>query len=229
MILLDPPTTQVFTQRDVDDAWTVVFNDELDEGSGIGGNIVGVLNALGIPTERRGMDFEEIWVSQSLEFADADGYLYPATKGHYRSEYIYHGGTIIAVDNHSPRHAVGANGKVPRLNRWSDMVWHLWSDICAHTGTDVRSLQYIFHDNIITDSTKSIMEYVGGAGQNALDLPWPGLAFGLDTEEGLALLATPHGVGIAYMIKDHSDVLGMREPTVRIFTIEGEYYMMWDL
>lgn len=40
----------------------------------------------------------------------------------------------------------------------------------------------------------------------------------MSTEEGLALLATSHGQGIAYLIADHSQVLGRKIPMARIFT-----------
>lgn len=83
-----------------------------------------------------------------------------------------------------------------------------------------KDLKYIFRTNIITPSTKEIMEHIGGAQRNELNLPWPGRTFDMSTDEGKALLATPHGVGLAYMIIDHSNVIGRKIPFARIFTMD---------
>ncbi|KAL8725570.1 MAG: hypothetical protein Q9166_007272 [cf. Caloplaca sp. 2 TL-2023] len=219
MILLDPPTTEIYTQRDVDKGWTTSSSDEIDEESGVGGYIQPFLNSLGMATEQRGTDFEIVTLTQSREFTDESGQTHRTTNG----------GAIVATDNYSPRHYAGATGAVPRLNRWSDVVWYIWTYFCTRKGKPVGSLRYIVRDNIITDTTKAIMELIAGAGPAALDLPWPGRVFDMNSEEVLALLATSHGAGIAYMIKDHSDVLRRREPKVHIFTIAGDYYMWWDL
>ena len=34
-------------------------------------------------------------------------------------------------------------------------------------------------------------------------------------------MATSHGQGVAYLLKDHSDVLGRRVPVARVFTVAG--------
>lgn len=67
----------------------------------------------------------------------------------------------------------------------------------------------------------------------------------MSTREGKALLATPHGVGLAYLIADHSDILGRKIPYAHVFTLdlsesgsdsESEvepepdfYYILWEL
>lgn len=80
----------------------------------------------------------------------------------------------------------------------------------------------MFQDNIITESTRQIMEYIGHARRDDLNLPWPGRVFEIGTEEGKALLATPQGVGVAYLIKDHSNFLVRKAPRgVRIFTVDS--------
>lgn len=84
------------------------------------------------------------------------------------------------------------------------------------------------------------MEYILLEGPDNLDLPWPGLLFDMRSADRRALLGSVHGMGVAYLVKDHSDVLGRKVPAVRIFTVaEGEdprfrmhkwgYYMVWEL
>ncbi len=105
-----------------------------------------------------------------------------------------------------------------------------------------KKLRYIFQANIVTQSTKDIMERVAGIQRGKLNVPWPGRTFDMSTEEGQALLATSPGVGVAYMIKDHNDVLGRKIPFAGIFTIErpresgsrsrpveADYHILWEL
>lgn len=66
----------------------------------------------------------------------------------------------------------------------------------------------------MTQSTEDMMERAAGAQHGKLNLPWLGRAFDLSTEEGQALLATPQGVGVAYMVKDHNDVLRRKTPSL---------------
>lgn len=42
------------------------------------------------------------------------------------------------------------------------------------------------------------------------------------TNDGKALLGTPHGIGVTYLIRDHSNVLGRKIPFAHIFTVSNE-------
>ncbi|KAL8902655.1 MAG: hypothetical protein Q9207_004493 [Kuettlingeria erythrocarpa] len=79
------------------------------------------------------------------------------------------------------------------------------------------------------------------AGPDTDFLPWPGQLYDLTMEEGKAMLATAHGVGVAYLVADHSDTLGGKKyPAVCIFTAparqedtmrpeRNDYYTIWEL
>ncbi|KAL8648497.1 MAG: hypothetical protein Q9210_004954 [Variospora velana] len=119
----------------------------------------------------------------------------PATGGHYHDDFIRSGNTIIVESSYSPRHQAGTAAKIPPLWRWSDIVWLLWT---GEVGEDhAKDLRYIFRTNIITPSTREIMEHIAGVQQDELNLPRPGRTFDMSTDEGKALLAIPHGVGLA--------------------------------
>lgn len=66
------------------------------------------------------------------------------------------------------------------------------------------------------------MEYIEVAEPDDLDLPYPGTIYDLSSNDTMddtkALLASPHGIGVAFMLIDHRNVLGPRWPAVRIFT-----------
>lgn len=158
----------------------------------------------------------------------------PSTGGYYHNTYIPSRGTIIAENNYSPRHqAPGA--EIPALNRWSDIVWLLWSQ---KAGNRAGGLRTIIQENITTPFTRALMEYIEVAESDDLDLPYPGMLYTMRSDYAKALLASPHGIGVAFMLKDHRNVLGPRYPAVRIFTAPNtvpfmsqkfNYFMIWYL
>ena len=150
--------------------------------------------------------------------------------------------TIIATQMISPRFSVGKNNPVPVLSRWSDWAWAVWESVCTGSQKSATDLRYIIHDHITTLDTRMIMHKITGAPISEyvdLHLEWPGLLFTMDQDQGLALLGTPHGQGIAYLIRDHSDQIQTRKPTVRMWVVHhpafrddpgnGYYYLLWDL
>ncbi|KAI4286663.1 MAG: hypothetical protein L6R35_004082 [Caloplaca aegaea] len=70
----------------------------------------------------------------------------------------------------------------------------------------------------------------GSSADGEDELDFPGLAFGMDTDEGKALLETRNGIGTARLLIDRARQLGKRELKVDIFTREdGQYCMLWDM
>ncbi|KAL8725976.1 MAG: hypothetical protein Q9166_007010 [cf. Caloplaca sp. 2 TL-2023] len=209
------------------------------------------LRKLGVPTDVDNV--HSIFLRQDKPFMDSGGHLNtPATEGSYYNTFIPSGNTIIAESNFSP--AFKAPGKkLPPLWRWSDVIWLLWTHE-AGSLYNARNLKYIFRSNIVTPATRELIEYIEVVPADKLNLPFPGNAYDMNSEEGLALLATSHGQGIAYLIADHSHVLGRKVPLARIFTtnpsdLEGSdavssasdssgsdnywdqtyYYILWEL
>ncbi|KAL8819603.1 MAG: hypothetical protein Q9223_001998 [Gallowayella weberi] len=102
---------------------------------------------------------------------------------------------------------------VPPLHRWSDATWTLWKE---KGGTG--NLRYIAHDYVSSDDTESVMtSIVKGANKEPKDLPFPGLVFTMDTQEGRALLGTPNGIGVAHLLIDRASTLGKRDLRIHIF------------
>ncbi|KAL8652193.1 MAG: hypothetical protein Q9210_002828 [Variospora velana] len=113
---------------------------------------------------------------------------------------------------------------VPPLSRWSDVTWTLWKQ---KAGNGAGNLRYVARSANTNEDTKSVMSYIydkhGGA------KPFPGLEFGMDTGEGRALLGTPSGVGMAWLLIERMDELGRRNPRVKIFKVGNGFFMLWDL
>ncbi|KAI4288343.1 MAG: hypothetical protein L6R35_002387 [Caloplaca aegaea] len=245
MITRSPPTKKIWRQQDLDNGWSVE-DEEFDPSE----NILPALRDLDIPHEEQDVRYLEI--NQDEQFRGMGNRDYhvadiilsllanqPPTGGGYSNTYIAAGdrSTIIAQNNHSPKHEAEPGQMIPAFYRWSDVVWLAWTQIARERA---GQLHYIIQENITTALTRKVMEIIsGGVGPDALDLPWPGRLYDLRSKEGKALLATPHGVGVAFMIADHSDVLGGRKyPAVCIFTARNtvpfleerwNYYMIWEL
>ncbi|KAL9011178.1 MAG: hypothetical protein Q9173_003952 [Seirophora scorigena] len=224
---------EVFRESDLDAAW--FWDDE--EDFRLSPNLRPALDELGIPHDDE--DVQHVEINQNIEFKIGN-LEFPPTGGRYHNAYIPAGpkSTIIAQRNFAPRRLAAPGQKIPALHRWSDVVWLAWTLTAGRE--DRGQLRYIVRENITTKLTRRIMEYIKRARPDTDFLPWPGRLYDAATsDEGKALLATPHGVGVAYMLGDHADALGGRRyPAVCIFTAptreegreeKNDYYMIWEL
>ncbi|KAL8651349.1 MAG: hypothetical protein Q9226_004743 [Calogaya cf. arnoldii] len=156
-----------------------------------------------------------------------------ATEGFYKLQYIPSTGAIIVLGAFSPDFVVGTDGVakddrpavIPQLNRLSDMMWYKWNSLV----TDPATLRFIGHDNINNKLSKSIIEEILLRTTGNKFAPWPGNSFGLDTDDGKALLGTPNGIGVAWLLLDRYRDMGKREPTVTIWEGKEGTMMLWDL
>lgn len=55
------------------------------------------------------------------------------------------------------------------------------------------------------------------------------LVFGIDSDEGRALFATPNGIAVAWILINHQGALGSRVPRVSIFRVGGLNCMIWEM
>ena len=146
------------------------------------------------------------------------------TGGFYRNFYNPTQAVIIAVDNVSP--GAASNGAPrPELGRFSDLLWLEWKHQCGLAGTNVGSLQYMVRSNIITGDTIQVIEDVLERLDKPLEPPpWdqavevPVGTRGLATREGTALLGTPHGFGVAYMLLQHRQFINKRIGSIVIYS-----------
>ncbi|KAL8692093.1 MAG: hypothetical protein Q9218_002822 [Villophora microphyllina] len=119
---------------------------------------------------------------------------------------------------------------VPPLNRFSDVIWTIWT--LGMGRKDPGRLRYLGHEDVINEETEEVMDYVFERKHPGMDPEWPGEEFGMDQDEGLALLGTPNGYGTAWLLIDRAQSLGRRvtEVKVRIWKNDNDYWhMLWDL
>ncbi|KAL8896243.1 MAG: hypothetical protein Q9207_007800 [Kuettlingeria erythrocarpa] len=114
----------------------------------------------------------------------------------------------------------------PPLSRWSDITWTVYEELSGGQ----KNLQYVGHENIIGPSTRAVVKGLLEERRTTPNAPlrappFPGLTFGMDTEEGQALLGTPNGVGTARLLIDRAKELGKRDLKVTVWSY-GPYLDM---
>ena len=149
-----------------------------------------------------------------------------ATQADYTNVFNVPGKTIVANVNFSPAYIVSQRNRdlssgevaqrVPQVFRWSDVTWVIWADQAkARAG----SLKYIFRHNCVTEATRAIIEIAAGVGVGSFSAEWPGIEYRKGTEGFQALLGTPHGKGVVWLVVDHpNEMPGKDIESITMFT-----------
>ncbi|KAL8996526.1 MAG: hypothetical protein Q9169_003993 [Polycauliona sp. 2 TL-2023] len=199
-------------------------------------------------------EYELIRVDQDESFANAWSEENDATEAVYSGFYIPISNTIIMTYTYSPRFRISRdNGEaadseddkmpeaeieqhIPRLHTLSDVVWETWKT----RSPDPATLRYYAIHEITNEITKPVMDYLFERNLQSDDDEeekeeeeeegWEArLTYGLDSDEGKALLGTPSGVGMAYLMINNHEVLGKRDLRVSIWREEGKRCMIWEM
>ncbi|KAL8735799.1 MAG: hypothetical protein Q9166_000663 [cf. Caloplaca sp. 2 TL-2023] len=116
---------------------------------------------------------------------------------------------------------------IPRLHRLSDVLWYEWKDLADHP----ESLRYYAVEDVENAVTSDLMDEICKAYRKTSDVPWAQrLTFDMDSEEGQALLASPNGIAVNWLLIHNAAVLKKRELRVTIFNPLGRLRcMIWDM
>ncbi|KAG8532521.1 uncharacterized protein KY384_002398 [Bacidia gigantensis] len=197
-------------------------------------------------------DFDNhITNAQSQSFGNCMFQDLAPTGGTFYNIYNPAGRMLMGSDNVSPYSrlqgqaniTIGTNTNVawwqrlPNLQKWSDVAGIVWSHLA---GGQAGSLKYIFKQGIITPATQRIIIEAAGrqpmvepTGNFVFDKPWPGYNFLSGSDTFAALMSTPHGNGIAFLLISHPDQFGSKMiESITIFTITGQtppYHMLFTL
>ena len=128
------------------------------------------------------------------------------------------------TDTYSPRYWVGRHGvaeghifeHIPLLNTLSDAVWQVWIRLTDQPG----SLRYYAVENIFSKVTAALIDYLllRDRPRASLIVPWGRrVTYGLESDEGKALLATPNSIAVWWLLVHRREILGRRDPRVTIF------------
>ncbi|KAL8652062.1 MAG: hypothetical protein Q9226_004425 [Calogaya cf. arnoldii] len=174
--------------------------------------------------------------TQDKPFRNAQGtQVQTSTGARYHQYYVPNHYAILARDVESPKYVLTGRGVppanipnlVPPLNRLSDLSWYTYSKYAPNPA----GLRYIGHHFISNPDSVIIIDRIlrEAYNTNTPNIAWPGLQASINTDTGKALLATPNGVGVAWLLIDRAGVLGRRLPVARIWNANGFRCMLWDL
>ncbi|KXT12294.1 hypothetical protein AC579_5658, partial [Pseudocercospora musae] len=164
---------------------------------------------------------------------------YPITKGSCQSLFDLANGGLIAAYNLSPQEMVEKlDLQIPSsllvpLQKWSDLAWVGREEASVkykenNAGKTLKNLEHVFRYNVITESTQNVLRMVTGQ-QSPRDVGlWPGVSYPIAEPQGLAVLGTIHGAGVAWMLSQHKEAMGVRAiDRVNIFNCNAANSPSW--
>ena len=135
----------------------------------------------------------------------------------------------MAWGNYGPAYMMGkkyegqTSPRIVPLRQWSDVVFLEWQQLCVAPSSkgDIKGLRYIFRLLISNPDSQALMskalENVG-----AKISQWPGQDFGRSTKAFKALLGSPNGSGVAWLLINHKEQLGKKTVwKITVFRHEG--------
>ncbi|KAF2243987.1 hypothetical protein BU26DRAFT_569871 [Trematosphaeria pertusa] len=154
------------------------------------------------------------------------GTLYRPTRARFLMVINPRDGVILSLSSYAPWHMaqqqVPPVTVLPKLKAYSDITFLQWYG--SH-GSDNReaaqNIKFVFQTPIENADTKAIItQALFKAGKELR--PWPGVTFSMHTDEGKALLGSPNGAGVAFMLIQHQQQLGRKTiARVTVFQDDG--------
>jgi len=150
---------------------------------------------------------------------EIDGVHIPSSPANFGSVMNIRAGMIVAANNHVPRVVSGTENPppLPVLRHWSDVAFLQWC-MLPSLGLTVPPLKYVLRACIDNDDTIAVISNILGYSAEGLwmgDGPlsrmgWPGITIPMDNLDAVALLGTPNGSGVAWLLAQHKPELGHR-------------------
>jgi hypothetical protein len=152
-----------------------------------------------------------------MSFDHADVYhikrkSYEPTEAHYSGFLNWKAGLLIAHYNFGPQDGISRYGlsdsPLPELQHWSDLAFLQWK-MLDQIGVGHGPLRYVLRASIANTDTIAIVSHV--LGMDASYQPasyasrplWPGVSFSMDQEQAHAILGTPNGSGVGWLLAQH--------------------------
>jgi hypothetical protein len=137
-------------------------------------------------------------------------------------------GLIVAMESYCAL-PFEANDKerLPTLIHWSDFAFLHWRR-CVADEDSLKTLKYILRYCITNDTTREVIWRIFRQERKKtreFTHIWPGVVVDANTEEGQALIGTPNGKGVAWLLAQHKRALGRKViDNITLFCPRGEQY-----
>ncbi|KAJ4305764.1 hypothetical protein N0V90_001296 [Kalmusia sp. IMI 367209] len=154
----------------------------------------------------------ECWEVQHNQDVIADGEFYQSTGARFFFGFEASSGVLVSTSLRSPENMAPEFPRYPPLKHVSDMLWGQWS--CLKDRPRVDNIRIYIVTQVLNDKALDIIwRVIRSAGLGCWQM-WPGTRLGMETEEGRALLGTPVGQGIRYLLAQHKAQLGSKTVTM---------------
>ncbi|KAF7886125.1 hypothetical protein EAF00_010228 [Botryotinia globosa] len=162
------------------------------------------LNAMNIPTDKESWEgFQFILPKKILE----PGAMIP----HYDLAMNFTHGVIVAYNLLSPCQVeISKDIKspmIPDLSRWSDIAYLQWAEVCKFHGTRMSNLIYVVQHHITNQTTLEVIKEVLKKRGESLAPSGCVVSMKDSDSHGAALLGTPDGKGVAWLLAQHKEAL----------------------
>ena len=134
----------------------------------------------------------------------------PVSQAAFESIIERHNGLLIATGNYTPAY-MNANAKwgypdrpVPGLRHWSDIAYLQW--MAPSLQDRPSDLKAIVRLGIENEDTMSVIDRVTAASGG--EIQTNGLTWVMNNDVAKAMLGTPNGVGVAWLLAQHQKELG---------------------
>lgn len=162
---------------------------------------IAALEALGVSTEASA---NQHYYSQHDKPTTREGVLYPASDGTYSNVFNADGGVIVAEGNWAPTLEKNNIRVLTPLKQYSDVVFLTWQKVA---GDKIKGLKYVIRHQIINLDTLAVLREVLQRRGEELKA-WPGVKISMPDRDALAILGTPNGRGVAWILIQHKLQLG---------------------
>ena len=182
-------------------------------------NFAKFLHTVGLYLEAKTNEGNAIWVEDfHLNSITHMEKLYPSTAARFVSFIDRPHGLLVASCNHNPAWCAAETGTLssialPKLQHWSDIAYLQWTDPSLQSLPN--DLKYVVRLSIVNEDTIAVIQRIGDDFYEANGRSiWlyveanGGITWDVETEEAKALLGTPNGSGVAWLLAQHKRELG---------------------
>ncbi|KAH7552921.1 hypothetical protein BM1_07894 [Bipolaris maydis] len=145
-----------------------------------------------------------------------NGRRYRITGAHFIIGVNSKDGYIFLVDRSSPetqarllwnipQHIPIPRDEMPALRSSSDIAWGMWNRVSGH---NLGGINAFLSFEVVNEETGRLIEMAMEKNDHDEVPPWPGVRFNSGTEEYRALLGSPNGIAVGYLLAQHKREMG---------------------